>query len=142
MAAQVKTRPTFPSCSISWPSRVSTSGRPPRLEWSPSSSPRSLRPSRSELCSPSSRWRPGDERQRDAHQSGGRRPVPYVKGAVDGGRLAGGVHLLLPRPVDVAGGAEDGTAGRQLPADHLLRTHSPGIPGGDVGRLPPLLPPL
>src|SRR4030081_428524 len=137
MAARVKTRPTFRSCSTSWPSRVSTSGRRPRLEWSQSSSPRSLRPLRCARCSPSSRWRPGDERQRDARQPDGR--LSYFEDPLDGNWLAGGVRLLFPRRVVVAGSFKEGTAGCQPAPDDLLVTRHVETPGGGVRRLPAVL---
>src|SRR3979490_263608 len=115
MAVRARTRPTFRSCSISSPSRVSTSARRPRSESSQSSSPRSLRPWRCAPSSPSFRWKPGDE-----CQYGVPPPLPDLESFVVGGGLVGGVHLLLPRPVDVAGVPEDGAAGCQLAANELF----------------------
>src|SRR5216683_4219059 len=136
MAALVKTRPTFRSCSISLPFRVSALGRPPRSEWSRSSSPPSLRPWRCARCSPSSRSKPGDEFSKPG---GGPSPVPDLESAVVGGGLAGGVRLLLSGALDVAGGFQDGTAGGQLAADHPFRSDAGGIPAGAVWRLPAVL---
>src|SRR6266571_1166728 len=134
MAVLVKTRPTFRSCFIWLPSRVSASGRRLRSESSPSSSPRSLRPSLCARCSPSSRWKPGDELECEVPPL-----IPNFESPVVGGRLVGGVRLLLPGPMDVAGVLQDGTAGRELATDDLFRTHPAGIPAGAVRRFPAVL---
>src|ERR1700693_4318250 len=106
MAVRAKTRPTFRSCFISSPSRASTSARLPPSESSQSSSPRSLPPWRCEPCSPSFRWKQGDECQYSVPP-----PLPDLESFAVGGRLVGGVHLLLPSPLDVAGVSKDGAPG-------------------------------
>src|SRR5258708_6490132 len=85
-----------------------------RAEWVWSSRPRSLRRSGCARCSQSSRWRPGVELSKSGPASSSaqgqgdcRATVPDFESRVVGGRLAGGVRLLLSRPVDVAGSSQD-----------------------------------
>src|SRR5258708_24021905 len=118
MAVLVKTRPTFRSCFIWLPSRVSASDRRLPSEWSPSSSPRSSLRLLCARCSPSSRWKPGDELGCEVPPL-----VPNLESPVVGGRLVGGVRLLLPGPLDVAGVPQDRTASRELATDDLFRAH-------------------
>src|SRR5258708_40279080 len=131
MAVLVKTRPTFRSCFIWLPSRVSASDRRLPSEWSPSSSPRSSQRLLCARCSPSSRWKPGDELECEVPPL-----VPNLESPVVGGRLVGGVRLLLPGPLDVAGVPKDGAAGPDLAPAHLFRTHPAGVPAGPSPRFP------